>query len=52
MPNQRGGSEPAGKFFKVDQRENAISDEARTPIDVSGPPNGTTKSRSNRLVNT
>jgi phospholipase C len=52
MPNQRGGSAPAGKFFKLDDHENAISDEARTPIDVSGPPNETTKSRGNRLVQT
>jgi phospholipase C len=52
MPNQRGGSEPAGKFFKLSRDEQAISDEARTPIDVSGPPNETTKSRGNRLVNT
>jgi phospholipase C len=52
MPNQRGGTDPAGKFFKLSRDEHAISDEARTPIDVSGPPNETTKSRGNRLVNT
>jgi phospholipase C len=52
MPNQRGGSDPASKFFKLSRDENAISDEARTPIDVGGPPNETTKSRGNRLVNT
>ncbi len=52
MPNQRGGTEPASKFFKLAEHENAISDEARTPIDISGPPNETTKSRGNRLVQT
>ncbi|MGZ4180203.1 MAG: phospholipase C [Solirubrobacteraceae bacterium] len=52
MPNQRGGTEPAGKFFELAEHENAISDEARTPIDISGPPNETTKSRGNRLVQT
>ena len=49
MPNQKGGSAPAGKFFKLDEREHAIPDEARTPIDVSGPPNATAKSRGNKL---
>jgi phospholipase C len=49
MPNQKGGSAPAGKFFKLDEREHAIPDEARTPIDVSGPPNETAKSRGNKL---
>jgi phospholipase C len=52
MPNQHGGSEPAGKFFKLDKVEKAIPDEARTPIDISGPPNETTKSRGNRLLET
>ena len=52
MPNQRGGTDPASKFFKLSRDENAIPDEARTPIDVSGPPNVTTKSRGNRLVKT
>ena len=32
--------------------EAAIPDEARTPIDVSGPPNETVKSRGNRLMTT
>jgi phospholipase C len=50
MPNQRGGSEPADKFFKLDEEARAIPDEARTPIDVSGPPNETVKSRGNRLA--
>jgi hypothetical protein len=50
MPNQRGGSEPADKFFKLDEDARAIPDEARTPIDVSGPPNETVKSRGNRLA--
>jgi phospholipase C len=50
MPNQRGGTDPASKFFKLSRDESAIADEARTPIDVSGPPNETTKSRGNRLV--
>jgi phospholipase C len=50
MPNQRGGSAPASKFFKLDESERAIPDEAYTPIDVSGPPNETAKSRGNRLV--
>jgi phospholipase C len=52
MPNQRGGTDPASKFFKLSKDENAIPDNARTPIDTSGPPNETTKSRGNRLVNT
>jgi phospholipase C len=50
MPNQHGGSEPAGKFFKLTRDEESIPDEARTPIDVSGPPNETAKSRGNRLL--
>jgi phospholipase C len=50
MPNQSGGSEPAGKYFKLTRDEEAIPDDARTPIDVSGPPNETTKSRGNRLM--
>jgi phospholipase C len=50
MPNQRGGSDPASKFFKLGRAEEAIPDEARTPIDISGPPNETVKSRGNRLV--
>ncbi len=49
MPNQHGGSAPASKFFKLDEREHAIPDDARTPIDVSGPPNETAKSRGNKL---
>jgi phospholipase C len=52
MPNQHGGTDPASKFFKLSRDEHAIPDEARTPIDVSGPPNETTKSRGNRLVKT
>jgi hypothetical protein len=52
MPNQRGGTDPASKFFKLSKDENAVPDNARTPIDTSGPPNETTKSRGNRLVNT
>ncbi|MGZ4305619.1 MAG: phospholipase C, partial [Solirubrobacteraceae bacterium] len=52
MPNQRGGTDPASKFFKLGRNEEAISDEARSPIDVSGPPNETTKSRGNRLAAT
>ena len=50
MPNQRGGSDPASKFFKLAKEEAAIADEARTPIDISGPPNETVKSRGNRLL--
>ena len=50
MPNQRGGSAPAGKFFKLTRDEESVSDEARTPIDISGPSNETTKSRGNRLL--
>jgi phospholipase C len=50
MPNQRGGSEPAGKYFELSPDENAIADDARTPIDISGPPNETVKSRGNRLL--
>jgi len=49
MPNQHGGSKPANKFFKLTEEEQAIPDEARTPIDVSGPPNETVKSQGNRL---
>jgi hypothetical protein len=52
MPNQHGGSEPAGKFFKLAAHEQAVPDDARTPIDTSGPPNETTKSRGNRLIHT
>ena len=50
MPNQHGGSKPASKFFKLSDEEQAIADDARTPIDVSGPPNETIKSRGNRLL--
>jgi phospholipase C len=50
MPNQHGGTDPASKFFKLGRAEEAIADEARTPIDISGPPNETVKSRGNRLV--
>ena len=50
MPNQTGGSEPASKFFTLGRAEEAISDEARTPIDISGPPNETANSRGNRLL--
>jgi phospholipase C len=50
MPNQSGGSEPASKYFGRSADEDAIPDEARTPIDISGPPNETVKSRGNRLL--
>jgi phospholipase C len=50
MPNQHGGTDPASKYFKLDRDEHAVPDEARTPIDVSGPPNETVKSRGNRLM--
>ncbi|HEY1507950.1 MAG TPA: alkaline phosphatase family protein [Solirubrobacteraceae bacterium] len=50
MPNQRGGSDPASKYFKLHKNEEEIADEARTPIDVSGPPNETVKSAANRLL--
>jgi phospholipase C len=50
MPKQSGGSDPASKFFKLDTVEEAIPDEARTMIDISGPPNETVKSRGNRLL--
>ena len=50
MPNQHGGSEPAERFFKLAADERAVADDARTPIDVSGPPNETVKSRGNRLL--
>jgi phospholipase C len=50
MPNQSGGSSPASHFFKLTREEAAIRDDARTPIDVSGPPNETVKSRGNRLI--
>ncbi len=50
MPNQSGGSEPASKFFKLSKDEAAIADDGRTPIDISGPPNETVKSRGNRLL--
>ncbi len=50
MPNQQGGSEPASKYFHLTREEAAIDDGARTPIDVSGPPNETAKSQGNRLA--
>ncbi len=50
MPNQSGGSEPPGKYFKLGTVEEATPDEARTPVDISGPPNETVKSRGNRLL--
>jgi phospholipase C len=50
MPNQHGGSEPAEKFFKLSHDERALAGQARTPIDISGPPNETVKSRGNRLL--
>jgi len=50
MPDQKGGSEPASTFFKLTREEAAVPDGARTPIDVSGPPNETVKSRGNRLL--
>jgi phospholipase C len=50
MPNQKGGTDPASKYFKLSGDEHAVPDEARTPIDVSGPPNETVKSRGNRLA--
>jgi len=50
MPNQGGGSEPASQHFRLGKDEEAIPDEARTPIDTSGPPNETVKSRGNRLL--
>jgi phospholipase C len=49
MPNQHGGTDPAKKYFKLTREEEATPDEARTPIDVSGPPNETVKSSANRL---
>ena len=52
MPNQQGGSEPAAKYFAQTAEEAAIPDEHRTPIDISGPPNETVKSRGNRLIPT
>ena len=45
MPNQSGGSDPAARYFRLAETEEAIPDEARTAIDVSGPPNETVKSR-------
>ena len=50
MPNQSGGTEPAARFFALTEDEAAIPDEARTAIDISGPPNETVKSRGNRLL--
>jgi phospholipase C len=50
MPNQSGGSEPASRYFTLAGNEEAIPDEARTPIDISGPPHETVKSRGNRLA--
>jgi hypothetical protein len=50
MPNQRGGTDPAERFFRLDEDERGILDQARVPIDVSGPPNETVKSRGNRLM--
>jgi phospholipase C len=50
MPNQKGGTDPASKYFKLGKDEEAVPDEDRTPIDISGPPNETVKSRGNRLL--
>jgi phospholipase C len=50
MPNQSGGFEPASKYFKLSKDEELIPDEAQTPIDISGPPNATAKSRGNRFL--
>ena len=50
MPNQKGGSEPAEKYFKLSEDEHAIPADARTPIDTSAPANETVKSRGNRLL--
>jgi phospholipase C len=50
MPNQHGGTDPASKYFKLASDEHAVPDEARTPIDFSGPPKETVKSRGNRLA--
>jgi phospholipase C len=50
MPNQNGGSDPASRYFKLDESANAIPDQARTAIDIGGPANETVKSRGNRLV--
>jgi phospholipase C len=50
MPNQSGGSEPASTHFRLSKDEQAIPDDDRTPIDISGPPNETVKSRGNRLL--
>jgi phospholipase C len=52
VPNQSGGTEPAGRYFKLTEDEDTIPDEARTAIDLSGPPNETVKSRGNRLLKT
>jgi phospholipase C len=50
MPNQNGGTDPANRYFTLAEQEEAIPDEARTSIDISGPPNETVKSRGNRLA--
>jgi phospholipase C len=50
MPNQAGGTDPAGKYFKTTREERAIDDAHRTEIVPEGPPSVTTKSAYNSLA--
>jgi phospholipase C len=50
MPNQRGGTDPASKYFKLTREEAAVPDDHRTEIVVEGERPMTTKSKYNRLA--
>jgi phospholipase C len=47
MPNQTGGSTPASKYFKLSHEEEAIPDDAQTPVGGEG--KATPKSSFNKL---
>ena len=44
MPNQQGGSDAGQQVLQADPGGGAIADDARTPIDISGPPHETRRS--------
>jgi phospholipase C len=50
MPNQKGGTAPASKYFKLTREEHAVPDDARTEIVTESPRPMTTKSQYNRLA--
>jgi phospholipase C len=50
MPNQKGGSAPASRYFKLTRDEEAVPDDARTEIVTESPRPMTTKSQYNRLA--